>query len=450
MIELGYLGRFQRLSIMMDEADDHSLAEISGPGCLPLDLWDPWVWTGLPHVKACFGQRSKKHADVLALLFPLKSEMRWLEELEIRTGEEDVHSPDFLALALPKLKSLHLNVAVDFGRLGQAIAAALTHLQLSPRASPNEIIEFLFECPNLQYLFLDQEGEGSRYWRGGERVYKYPAHIQPDIRLPYTTLPALLGLRVMGDAALIVAAAINAPRLISLEISADLNYPRGLIQLLRDTSQCHPSLSYVSLEVSNGKWGAPNPPQLTRPHPIEVQTGEHLARFLRDRFRTLEVVVLERNPLLSQTLAYLFMECNSRACNFFGCWRLLHIICLPLDIPVHLNPLPAFSPYLHQVSQTRNPAFTIEFANEDGDFARDELELQANFFPRIRCVRDRSLLMADLQQGDKFADVWTRPKIGWRDGVHEQTGVPIYNGSAWGWEKPMEALRGARCGTRYH
>jgi hypothetical protein len=407
MIQLFFLARCRRLSIMSDDLDEPDERLISGVDRAPLGL-SPWAWLGLPIlVEHHFPPTLPE--EPWHILFPLP-QMPQLIELEIVLGPEDnALLCDLFNARQSRIRSVHLSgtLSIDWGTSFDY--SALTNLHIAPRTSPENIAHVISRCSSLQRLFIEQ-GAGIEITRA---TSVYPDPSMPDIVLPRIHLGSLIELRIRGDAACVVASAIIAPNLTSLEVfGISTRYdesgaipPRYFLQLLRGGRYAHPALQFLSLmSVECSSSGH------------ELVVASELVRFLAEH-KALEVLVLDRVALLPHLVTQVYEIPAAQNRKIYRNWRLLHIVTAD-ESRRSCETLPDFRPLL-----AGNDMLTIEFGDESrrGVWGKDEKALERTLAPRVHCV--------DCSRWDyeDFAPYWVCSRIG-----------------DWAWDRPMMHLEEAR------
>lgn len=391
---------------MSDDLDEPDEQLIAGLDRMPLRI-SPWVWLGLPvFVEHHFV--SAVPEDAWDILFPLP-QMPQLIELEIALGPEDHASLHHLFKERqPRLRSLHLSGTLSTNWGNTFEYSALTNLHIAPRASPEAIAHVISKCTALQRLFIEQ-GAGTDIARA---TSVYPDPSMPDIVLNRIHLESLLELRVQGDAACVVASAIIAPKLISLEVfGTSRRYdetctipPRYFLQLLRDARRAHPALQYLSLAYVECSFPGHEP-----------MVASELAMFLAEH-EALEILLLDRAALLPHLITQMYRISSTEERKIYRNWRILHILTSE-DTRRLCNILPDFRPLL-----AGNKLLTIEFGDQSrrDEWGEDEKVLERAFMPRVQCVESR-------WHYDDFAPYWVRSRIG-----------------GWAWDRPITYLEEAR------
>lgn len=407
VIKLCFLARCRRLSIISDDLDEPDERLISGLDRAPLGL-SPWAWLGLPILV--------EHHFPLGLpenpwdiVFPLP-QMPELIELEIVLGPEDnalLHN--LFNEQQSRLRSVHLSGTLSTNWGTSFDYSALTNLHIAPRTSPVNIACVISRCSSLQRLFIEQ-GAGIEITQA---TSVYPDPLMPDIKLPRIHLGSLIELRVRGDAACVVASAITAPNLNSLEVlGVSMQYddtgtipPRYFLQLLRGGRYAHPALRYLSL--MNVECSSPG---------HESMVASELVMFLTEH-KALEMLLLDRVALLPHLITQVYEVSSTQKRKIYRNWRVLHIVTANESRRL-CKTLPDFSPLL-----AGNDMLTIEFGDESQKcvWGEDEMALEKAFAPRVWCV--------DCARWDfeAFAPYWVHSRIG-----------------DWEWDGPMMHLEDAR------
>lgn len=406
MIQLFFLARCRRLSIISDDLDMPAGPLIAGLDRVPLRI-SPWAWLGLPIlVEQHFPPALPENPwDTLLPLPPMPQ----LIELEIALGPGDYNSLHRLFHERqPRLRSVHLNGTLSTSWGNEFDYKALTNLHIAPRTSPQVIAHVISKCHSLQRLFIEQ-GASSEISRA---TSVYPDPSMPDITLDRINLGNLLQLRVQGDVACVVASAITAPGLISLEVfGASTNYdetgtmpPRYFLQLLRDSRHAHPALQYLSLAYVECSFPGHEP-----------MVASELAMFLAGH-EALEVLMLARDVLLPHLIAQVCGLASAQGRKIYRNWRLLHLLTSD-DMRLFCRTLPDFKPLL-----VGNKMLNIEFGDQtrNDEWGEDEIALSRALAPRVQCVESKWCY-------DDFASYWVGSRIG-----------------DWAWDRPMKYLEEAR------